>query len=160
MKRQLILPVIIFIFTACNTDSDFKQENWTDIDFYATDNEAGEETAQTDTDSAVTDGSQTDETITDTDEPADTDSGEDPDTDTDEVPDADADIFKGCANATCSDLGFCLVNDDTPECFCPSGYHSEFPDCVENNSASPCTGVECSGNGTCSVVDILNKPVL
>ncbi len=54
-----------------------------------------------------------------------------------------------CAGVGCSGRGFCLVQDDLPQCSCLAGYHAVDLSCEPNDPTNPCLGVDCSGHGVC-----------
>jgi hypothetical protein len=148
-RKTALISALIFA-VGCTSEMKVNEAEWsdTDIPFETTDLIDNEEN----------DGY--DEEIQDVvdEDDGDADTGPDDFEDAEEMPDEDT-SSPNCANATCSDLGFCFVNGGVPECFCQSGYHSEFPDCVANNPSSLCSGVECSGKGSCVAVEILEEPV-
>jgi len=151
-KITAFLLVLLF-FWGCSSEMKVDETKWSDEDI------PFEITDVTDHDTIENDDeiSEENQDLENYDEDF-TDVETEPDADSDETTDEDASA-PNCANATCSDLGFCFVNGGVPECFCPSGYHSEFPDCIANNPASLCSGVECSGNGSCVAVEVFEKPV-
>lgn len=154
--KTVILATFFLIFsTGCTSEIAVENVNWTDQDipFEETiDNTSEGEEHPDDLTDEETDDAEADR-ITEN------DVDEETDNDPDEVNDDDTDPVVNCVNANCSDKGFCFMNGGVPECFCQSGYHSEFPDCVENRAKDVCSGVECSNKGSCVAVEIIEEPV-
>ncbi|HNW82473.1 MAG TPA: hypothetical protein PKG52_06205 [bacterium] len=150
MIRQLSVALFVMLISvSCKPGIDVAYTNWSDLDIAqnAPDEDADFDNAGDEDFDEIIDGN---------DEPADSD---ETDNDIDDVPDTDGTIKKSCENSTCSG-GFCFENGGVPECFCPFGFHDEFPDCVENKEGSVCDGVTCSGYGDCfDAGGLLTDPV-
>jgi len=150
MTDKLVALFLMLFLLSCTSEISVETVKWsdTDIPFEINDLENGDE-HDYDIDSSDN-------------YPFDEDKDEDfeiIDEDSSETPDEDSSATLNCSNAGCSGKGFCFVNGGAPECFCQSGYHSEFPDCVQNKKGDVCSGVECSGNGSCVSVEIIEEPV-
>ncbi len=152
MYRALLVAFVAMLWcVSCKPGIDVTRTNWADIDMAQI---MPDEDVSADTDDIVPDAD-TDADFA-TDENVDDDAA---DEDSDIVPDADEVVEKSCEDSKCTG-GFCFENGGVPECFCPLGYHDEFPDCVKNADSSVCDGVTCSGHGDCfDAGGLLTDPV-
>ncbi len=58
-----------------------------------------------------------------------------------------------CLPAYCQPNGVCVLVDHLPRCICGPGFHEDNLLCVSNSPADPCEGIDCSGKGTCVILD-------